>query len=393
MEDPYPFYERARREEPVFYSPALRMWYVTRYDDIATVLKDPARFSSAGAVNVPLEYTPDTRRIMETSFLSHSSLTNNDPPSHTNVRRLVNAAFLSIDRLDLQERVRGIANELIDEFAGDGRAEFVKQFSFPLPMRVILSLLGAPEDDVARHKQWADDWIKLLLVQMSPQEQAGTTARLLESERYWLEMIEQRRERPGDDLLSELVRISDASPQPIEPLQMVNTCAVLTLAGHETTTNLLGLCLRRLLSMRDLWAEIVKGGAPVPRIVEETLRADTSVHALMRTTTEAVEIGGVVVPEGEHVALLFASANHDETYFADPARFDPARRQTKRHLAFGGGIHTCVGAPIARMETQVSVEMLARRLPGLRLTPGQEFCYLANPIHRGLQELHIEWDV
>lgn len=368
------------------------MWYVTRYDDIVTVLKDPARFSSAGAVNVPLEYTPDTRRIIQTSFLSHSSLTNNDPPSHTNVRRLVNAAFSSIDRLELQERVRGIANELIDGFAGDGRAEFVKQFSFPLPMRVILSLLGAPQDDVARHKQWADDWIKLLLVQMSAQQQAETTARLLESERYWLEMIERRREQPGEDLLSELVELSDASPEPIEPLQMVNTCAVLTLAGHETTTNLLGLCLRRLLGMRDLWAKIEKGGAPIPRIVEEALRADTSVHALMRTTTEAVEIGGVMVPEGEHVALLFASANHDETYFADPSRFDPARRQTKRHLAFGGGIHTCVGAPIARMETQVAMEMLARRLPGLRLTQGQEFRYLANPIHRGLNELYIEWD-
>lgn len=391
LEDPYPFYERARREEPVFFSSLLKMWYVTRYDDIVTVLSDPLRFSSADAVSVPLDYTPETRHAMATSFLSRSSLTNNDPPSHTVMRRLVSKAFTTRQVADLEAGVRAIANDLIDRFVSRGHAELIREFCFPLPMRVILNVLGAPEDDLMQLKRWADDWIALISVQMTAEQQAETVARLLESQQYWTNLIEERGARPRNDLLSALVAASREEETPISLHQLINACSVIALAGHETTTNLLGNCLYRLLSLPEQWDLVCSNRANVPKAIEETLRADTSVHALMRTATEPVTLGGVHLPKGARLALLFASANHDEMYFPDPARFDLRREDAQAHLAFGRGIHFCIGAPLARLEGRVALELLIERLPGLRL-PDQQITFAVNPIHRGLKELHLQWD-
>jgi cytochrome P450 len=393
LADPYPVYARARREEPVFFSQVLQMWYVTRYDDIVAVIRDPGRFSSADSVDAPQDRTDETLRAIKESWLSHSSLTNNDPPSHTVVRRVVSKAFHRRPRAELERRVRAIATDLLDGFAGDGHAEFVGQFGLLLPLRVILNLLGAPETDQAILKQWSDDWISLVLDPLSPQQQAETVSRLQECGRYWSELIEARRAQPRDDLVSDMVTASALEPEPIPLPQLVNACATLTLAGHETTANLLGNCLRQLLTQPDQWKLVLDDPAFIPRAIEETLRADTSVQALMRTTTEPVDLGGVALPKGARLALLFASANHDESYFPDAARFDLRREQTRSHLSFGHGIHYCVGAALARLEGQVALELLGSRLPGLRLAAGQEFAWTANPIHRGLRQLHIEWDV
>lgn len=393
LDDPYPLFARARRDEPVFYSELLKMWYVTRYDDIVAVVKDPDRFSSAEAVNVPVDYTPATRHAIATSFLSHGSLTNNDPPSHTKIRRLVNKAFTARRVADRETRVRAIANSLIDDFVGDGHVEFVHQFSFPFPMRVILSMLGAPENDLLMLKQWADDWVALLSVQLTPERQAETIARLLQSQDYWTDLITQRRDQPSEDLLSDLIQASQATSEPMGLWEMVNVCSTLTLAGHETTTNLLGNCLYRLLGLPHQWRLVREDRTNIPRAIEETLRQDTSVQALMRTTTEPVELHGVQLPKGARLALLFASANHDEAYFPDAARFDLHRSDSKSHLAFGHGIHYCVGAPLARLEGRVALESLIERLPGLRLATSQEVSFVVNPVHRGIKELTIEWDV
>jgi cytochrome P450 len=393
LADPYPFYARARREQPVFFSPLLRMWYVTRYDDVLTVLKDPARFSSAQAVNVPLDYTPETREAIRTSFLSVGSLANNDPPSHTRIRRLVNRAFTEQRVADLEGSVRAIAAGLIDRFAARGRAELVEELNFPLPMRVILNMLGAPEDDLPRVKRWSDDWMTILSVELSPERQAEVAGRLLDYQRYWTDLIEERRARPRPDLISDMIKASEEEQPPISLLQLVSTCATLTIAGHETTTKLIGHCLYRLLSLPDQRRLVLEDPANIPRAVEETLRADTSVHALMRTTTEPVELGGVALPAGAQVAVLFASANHDEAYFPDPARFDLRREGEKGHLGFGHGIHFCVGAALARLEVRIALELLIQRLPGLRLAPDHEIAYVVNPVHRGLKELHVAWDV
>ena len=391
LADPYPVYARLRAEAPVFYSPLLRMWYVTRYDDIVAVLKDPARFSSVAAINTPLDYTEETRRAAQALFITERTLVDNDPPAHTSIRRLVSKAFTM--RLPAMEaRVRAIAERVIDGFVADGHAEFLSQFAYPVPMRVILAMLGAPEDDMPLIKRWAEDWVTHISIQQTPEQQAATIARLADSQRYWTELIAARRADPRDDLLSDLLAASKSEAIELSNLQIVNLCATLVLAGHETTANVLGHCLHRLLRDREQWNLVLDDPANVARAFEETLRADTSVQALMRTTREPVELGGVTIPAGAQVAMLFASGSHDAAYFVDAARFDLRRESPRTHLAFGHGVHFCLGAPLARIEGRVAIELLARRLPGLRLAE-QEITYVPNPMVRALTALQIEWDV
>jgi len=395
LADPYPFLSRARREEPVFFSQLLRMWYVTRYDDIVTVLKDPARFSSAAAINVPIDYTKETRRAIEESFLSEHSLTNNDPPSHTLIRGLVNKAFTARRVADLEGRIRAIASDLVDRFAGDGAVELVGAFSFPLPMRVILDVIGAPEEDMPKIIRWLDEWNELLFVQFPPEQQAEMMGHMADYERYWAGLIEARRAEPRLDLLTALVKASEDEDTRVPERQLRNICAQLCIAGRDTTAHMLSTLVWRLLSMPEQW-ELVRDDPAenVPRAIEEMVRLDSSVHALMRMTTEPVELGGVQLPKGAWLAVLFASANHDEAHFPDAARFDLQRRSPKGHLAFGQGIHYCVGAPLARAEMRIALDLLIRRLPGLRLAPDQRFDHaMTNPILRGLKELHLRWDV
>jgi cytochrome P450 len=393
LRDPYPFYARARREEPVFYSSILKLWYVTRYDDIVAVLKDPERFSSADAVNVPLDYTPRTRHAIHASFLSQSSLTNNDPPSHTVVRRVISKAFTRRQVESLEPRVRAIADDLLDRFASHGHVEFVREFSFPLPMRVILAVMGVPESDMLQLKQWADDWIALVTRPLTPEEQDQVIDRLLESQKYWEDLISSRKTDPRDDLLTDLIAASEDGEGPISLYQMINACSVIVLAGHETTMNLIGNCLYHLLTTPEQWRLVCEDRANIPRAVEETLRADTSVPAMMRTATEPVTLGGVELPRGSRLALLFASGNHDESAFPNSEQFDLKREDSQNHLSFGRGIHFCIGAPLARLEARIALELLIARLPGLRLAPGHDQEYIVSPVHRGHQQLHLEWNV
>lgn len=395
LADPYPFLARARREEPVFFSQLLRMWYVTRYDDIVTVLKDPSRFSSAAAINVPIDYTPETRREIEASFLSEHSLTNNDPPSHTLIRRLVNKAFTARKVADLEGRIRAIANDLIDRFVAGGQVDLVQAFSFPLPMQVILSVIGAPEEDMPKIIRWLDEWNELLFVQFPPEQQAEMVGHMAEYEQYWADLVEARRKEPRDDLLTALVKASEDEDTRVPERQLRNICAQLCIAGRDTTAHMLSTLVWRLLSMPAEWRQVCDDPAEnIPKAVDEMVRLDSSVHALMRMTTEPVALGGVQLPKGAWLAVLFASANHDEAYFPGAARFDLQRKSPKTHLAFGQGIHYCVGAPLARAEMRIALDLLIRRLPGLRLAPDQRFEHaMSNPILRGLEELHLRWDV
>lgn len=391
LADPYPFYARLRAEEPVFYSPMLRMWYVTRHDDIVAVLRDTARFSSIDAINMPLDYTEETQRVAQTLFLSERTLVDNDPPAHTSIRRMVSRAFTQ-RMATMEPRVQAIATRLIDGFAAQGQVEAISGFCFPMPMRVILDLLGAPGDDMALLKRWADDWMTHISFQQTPEQQAATIGRLVDSQGYWTELIAARRADPRDDLLSDIIAAAATEQTPVNNLQLVNLCSALVLAGHETTSHALGHCLHRLLRDREQWQLVLDDPANIPRAFEEALRADTSVQALMRTTLVPVEVGGVTIPQGAKVAVLFASGSHDAAYYADAARFDLRREATKTHLAFGHGVHFCLGAPLARMEGRIALELLSRRLPGLRLAE-QEITYIANPLFRWLQALHIAWDV
>lgn len=391
LENPYPFYARARREEPVFYNPKLDLWYVSRYEDVATVLKDAARFSSAGAQDPNFELPLSVREILQQGYPPTPSLVNNDPPSHTRVRRYTSKAFTAASMAQLEPRIRQLTNELIDGFIHEGRVDLIGRFSYPLPTRVILGIVGVPAEDADQIRQWSEDWSALFFAPMPVERQLECARSVIAYQRYMTELIEQRRRQPCNDLTSDMVKtaLEDGSLSVAELVHVLNL--VLT-AGHLTTTNLIANCMYLLLTHPEQWAAVQKEPRLIPSAIEETLRYESPLLGNIRTTTETVELGGATLPKGSRLIVLFASGNRDESVIPEAERFNIQREGSPTHFAFGRGIHFCIGAALARLEGQIALEQLIKRLPGLRLAREQVLKYAPSLVHRGFQQLELEWE-
>lgn len=390
--DLYPFFARARAEEPVSYSPALDLWLVSRYDDVWAVLRDPARFSAANALSPVSPFTPEAQRILlEGGYTLKPALTNNDPPGHTRVRGHINKAFSARRIAQLAPRVREYADGLIDAFVAAGRADLIAQFAYPLPIQVVFRLIGIPEADMDQIKDWCGNRVKFIFGTVSPEEQIACAHNLVAFWRYIREFCEQRRREPQDDLTSELTAIAARDESQLSMHEVASVVMGLGFAGHETTTNMIGSAVLHLLS-HGVWDRLRDDPATVDNAVEELLRYDGSVPVWRRVAKEEVALGGVTIPAGGKIALLLGSANRDEAHFVCPHTFDIDRADARDHLAFGKGIHFCIGAALGRLEMRIALDRLAHRLPGLRLTPDQPLDYVPTISFRGPQRLLIEWD-
>jgi len=390
--DPHAFYDRARAAEPVFFSPALEAWVVTRHEDVLAVLKDHRRFGSAVYRARAAQHTPEARAVLATGPIAAPSLVDVDPPEHTRLRAAVTRALPAQRIAALEPRLRRLTGRLIDGFELRGRADFMDRFARRLPTMVIGSLLDVPEADFASLQAWSDDRTALMFGNVAPDAQPALARSAVEIQRYILDLAERRRASPGDDLASELIRAGDAGDAPLSTVEVAALLRLLFTAGFETTIKLLGSAILCLLSERERWCAIVEDADRIPAVVEEMLRLDGPVVSTMRTTREAVEMGGVAIPEGALVQVLLASGNHDAETFAEPGRYDSERERAGAHLGFGFGVHFCVGAPLARLEMRVALEELGRRLPSLRLVPGQRVGYQPSLVLRGPDRLLVEWD-
>lgn len=393
LADPYPFYARARDEAPVFYNPTTDLWMVSRYDDIWAVLRDPARFSAANATAPVVAFTPEAQQILlDGGYTPKRALTNNDPPGHTRVRGHINRAFSARRIAQLEPRIREYTDGLIDAFVAAGRADLIKQFAYPLPIQVVFRLIGIPEGDMDQIKDWCGNRALFLFGYVSPEEQVACARNLVEFWQYIKDFCELRRREPQDDLTSELAAIADRDASLLDMDEVASVVMGLGFAGHETTTNMIGSSVLHLL-ISGQWARLAADPALVENAVEELLRYDGSVPVWRRVAQEAVALGGVTIPAGGKIGLLLGSANRDATHFAHPDRFDIEREDARDHLAFGKGIHFCIGAALARLEIKIALERLAQRLPGLRLVPDQRLEYIPTLAFRGPKHLLIEWDV
>lgn len=390
LDDPHTFFARARREEPVFFSETFQAWVVTRFEDVCAVARDTARFSSVGCLDSgPMP--PEVLAELIRGFPPLPSLVDADPPLHTRVRGLATRA-LSLRRITAFEpRLRAIAHELIDDFAARGRVELVHDFAVPLPGRFIAELLGLPREDLPRFARWSDDWIGLLSQAHGKtiDELVAHARGFVEFQHYLAAAIASRQERPQDDALSDLVA-GDGGP-PLGMAEYVNLVMQIVFAGHETTAGLITTTALELARDPALFAAARDDPASREAVIEEALRMSSPVHAMFRTATEDVELAGVRIARGDRVQLAWISANRDEARFADPQRFDSQR--SGAHIAFGHGIHHCIGAVLARLEGRIAVEALTRRLPGLRLAPDQTLSYLAGATVRRLRSLAVAWDL
>jgi cytochrome P450 len=264
-------------------------------------------------------------------------------------------------------------------------------FARVYPMLVIFRLIGIPESASDQLARWSTDFLTMLFVPLPPQQQLECARSYLALQQYVYQLLEQRRANPQDDFASALLNAVEEEQADLQMFEVLELLLDLIVAGYVTTSDFLGLCLYNLLSRREYWKAIQENPALIPAVVEEMLRFDTPGLSLLRVTTEDVELGGVVIPKDAIVYVLESSANHDEEYFAHPEEFNPYR-ENRHHLAFGRGIHFCIGAPLARLEAQLTLELLSQRLSSLRLVPNQEVTYVPNLALRGLQSLLVEWD-
>jgi cytochrome P450 len=392
LDDPRPFYARARSEEPVFWSESLKLWVVTRHDDVCAVAKDPARFSSIdsiipGAVAPP----PELIEVLMKGFPLLPSLVDSDPPVHTRGRALVTKA-LSLRRLAAFEPILlGIAERLVDAFVARGRVELVEAFAIALPGNFIVDLLGLPRDDLDQVNRWTTHSAAVFAGQKPLPDLLEDARGFVEYQHYLARMIEDRRTTPRDDALSDIVTGAAALDPPFGTAELINMLLQVIFAGYETTAGLIAAAALQLARDPDLLAAVRKDAAIIPSIIEETLRVASPIHAMYRTALEDVDLGGAKIKKGDRLQIAYISANHDERRFEDPLRFDV--RRTTPHLAFGHGIHFCIGAPLARLEGRIAVEVLTRRLPGLRLVPDQKLSYFPSATARRLESLEVAWDV
>jgi cytochrome P450 len=393
LDDPYPFLARARHQQPIFYSPEIDMWVISRYDDIAAVLRDPRRFSAANATAPVSQFTPEARQILiDGGYALKPALTNNDPPAHTRVRSHINKAFSARRVAQMEPRIRQYANALIDAFVGDGQADLVRQFAYPLPILVVLHLIGIPESDMDRIKGWCDNRVNFIFGRPSPEQQISVAHDLVAFWNYTKAFCQQRQREPQDDLTSDLAATIAADSSALDMDELASIVFSLSIAGHETTTNLLGNAMKHLLTHREQWDQLCGNPALIENAIEEILRFDGPLTFWRRVATEDIQLSDVRIPRGAKLALVLGSGSHDEAYFADPEQFDIHRHNARSHLAFGKGIHYCIGAALARLEVKIALELLAQRLPGLRLVPEQRIEYAPMLAFRGLKQLLITWD-
>ncbi len=390
--DPYPVYADARARAPVFFAERFGFWVVTRHEDVLTVLRDPATFSSRGALVSSTDDLPaPVRAVLEEGWPEMPIITDTDRPLHDRIRGLVNRAFTPKRVAELEPRIHEIVAELLDELAPLGAADLVERFAWPLPLRVIGDLLGLPRDDLEQLHRWGTDWLVLQQPGHAEERRLELARSVVSMQRYFMDRVEERRREPGDDLISALVAAADELDPPLPDDAVMGVPFDLIVAGHVTVTRAIGSALLLLLGRPDGLAELADPDR-VPALVDELLRLESPAQGLFRTVTRDVELNGASIPAGAKVMVHFGSANRDERVFSCPAKLDPGRGDLPRHLAFGKGIHFCIGAPLARLELRVALPALAERLPNLRLNaraePVREPIFFA----RGLAHLPLVWD-
>ena len=352
-DDPYPLYRQLHETAPVQWNDVLQAWTLVRYADVVFSLTDP-RFSADRTI-----------QPADSSWVAKSMLVS-DPPDHTRLRALVQKAFTPRMIDQLRPRIIAVIGELLERVAErDGQFDLIADLAYPLPVVVIAELLGVPPEDRSVFHEWSS----LLAASLDPLVSADLMSRVYPAREalhtYLRGIIAERRREPRSDLISALVRVEEAGDVLSEP-ELVVMCTLLLIAGHETTVNLIGNGTLALLRHRDQLERLQRSPELLATAVEELLRFDSPVQLTGRLLREPVEIGGHTLQAGDWVLPLLGAANRDPAQFVDPDRLDIGRTPNP-HLAFGRGIHFCLGAPLARVEGQLAIGALMRRFPKLQL--------------------------
>ncbi len=371
----------------------LGLWLITRHADVRRALGDTEAFGNALTLAPVYQVCPEAMDVI-VQIDAPPTTAAADPPVHPRTRRALRATFANTpDRV--QQRYGPIVRRRVDELVSrlaardGGRADLVPEFTTELPLLVLLDILGVPEADIGRVRAWADGQIALIWGEPDPSEQVRLARGLLEFWRYCQHLVGDRLDAGGhgDDYVGRLLAYRGGDDEVLTVAEVSSIVFNLLVAGHETTAGLLAHVLDQALSTPDRWRELVEDPRRVPGFVAETLRFAPAIDGWLRVTNRAVSLGGVTIPAGARCLLLIGAANRDRAVFTDADRFDPHRPDVTEHLSFGHGPHFCIGAALARLETETALTRLVAAVPGLRLAPGHRRAYRPNVAfraHRGL---------
>jgi len=389
IRDPYPHYERLRSTDPVHITPH-GMYLASRHAEVSLVLRDK-RFGKDFVERSKRRYGP---KIMEEPIfrsMSHWML-QQDPPDHTRLRGLVVKAFTARHVEDMRPRIQEVVDQTLDRIADRGRMDLIEDYAFRLPVTIICDMLGIPEEHREAFYSGSRDGGRILdPVPLTPSEIAQGNAGNLMAQMYFQQLFELRRRNPGDDLTTQLVQAEENGSK-LSNEELTANIILLFGAGHETTVNLIGNGLLALHRNPDQLALLKARPELIANAIEEFLRYDSSVQLTGRVALEDIEdLGGKKIPRGETVLCLLGSANRDPAVYPDqPDRLD-ITRQNVRPLSFGGGIHFCLGAQLARIEAEVAITTLLRRLPDLKLDDAENAEWRPTFVLRGLKRLPASW--
>ncbi len=390
LADPFAFITSLQREAPVFYAPSIGYYVVTRYADIEAVFLDHETYSAAAAQLPLVPLAPEAAQILSASGTDpQPSMVSLDPPAHTRLRSPTVRAFTPQRVARMAPLIRSIAAELLD--AIDPRVPFdlVASLAFPLPATVIFSFLGIPECDWPQLKQWCGDRASLTFGRPTHPEQVHHAENMAAYRAYLRAFVARKTSAHDESFTSALLEIHEKEPEALTPEEITSILYSLTFAGHETTNYLIGNMLRRLLEEPSRWDTVVGDPSLIAGVVDETLRYDSSVPMWRRVTRRSVRLGRVELPEGAKLLLWLAAAGRDPDVFPEPDTFEPRRTGASKTLAFGKGIHYCLGAALGKLEAQRALEALTRRFPNLRLVQGQALKFHPNIAFRGPKELWV----
>lgn len=400
LADPYPYYARLREEAPVYVHPQLGIVFVSTDELIREAAKQPKVFSNdfasmlRGGGSAKVE--PEIAEIMASAHPPIDTLLTADPPVHSRYRKLGQKAFSYKRVLGMDDYIRGISNELIDGFIDNGKCEFRTSFADLLPMYVIVDMLGADREDLDLFFDWSHAFVAQMSGVLDLDGKIDAAKKVVAFQDYFTQKIHEKRESPTEDIISDLVHADlseEGDPRKMTDAELISYLQQFLVAGNESTANSLAAALYYLIKSPEQMAELRADHSLIPNFVEESLRMLSPSNNMWRLATQDTELGGVPIKAGQMVLLRYGSGNRDACRYADPDSFDIHRENAREHLAFGHGIHTCIGAQLARREMIVAFEQLLSRLDNIQLSPDQaDVTYSPNILLRGPTELNITFD-
>jgi cytochrome P450 len=388
-QDPYPTYARLQEEAPVFYWEEHQRWCFVRHADVTGILRDRrfGRQITHILSREELGWPPEREDLKPFLDIDRVSLLDLEPPDHTRLRSLIQKAFMARQIAQLEPRIAALAHQLIDEMPAQKQTDLLPAFATPIPVTVIAEFLGVPTSLNQQLLDWSHAMVKMYeLARTAEMEQQAVQA-AVEFVAFLKEFIAHKRRNPGDDLISNLIRVEERGERLAEN-EMITTCILLLNAGHEATVNVIGNGVLALLKHPVQLARWRREPGLAKTAVEELLRYDTPLHLFNRYVLEDLEWNGLPLKQGEQVSLILGAANRDRRAFTNPQQLQLDRR-VNPHVSFGGGIHYCIGAPLARLELQTALPILLQRLPQLALAAEPRF---ADSYHfHGLEALPVQW--